>query len=274
MTLRRMAAADVAGVQALLAAHEAQSMFARVNLAGRGVAMQVWVARDARVTGMIGLTGDGMLLVQWPAGDFAQAAQALAGNRASGILGPVDQVRALRAALGWQALTVRHDGDEPGYALTLTDLRLPESAGCSLHPLTEAPDLVAQWRAAYAQEVFGVPPAEAAVAAVRDVARWTAADSHRLLRLQGQPVALSGFNAVLPDVVQVGGVYVPPPLRNRGHARRVVGLHLAQARGAGVQRAVLFAASAAAARAYQALGFQPAGRMGLVLFETAHEIAP
>jgi predicted GNAT family acetyltransferase len=54
-------------------------------------------------------------------------------------------------------------------------------------------------------------------------------------------------------------------LRNRGYARQAVALHLAEARASGVRRAVLFAASEPAERAYRALGFQPAGRMSIVL---------
>jgi predicted GNAT family acetyltransferase len=55
-------------------------------------------------------------------------------------------------------------------------------------------------------------------------------------------------------------------LRNRGHARTAVALHLAEARAAGATRAVLFAATSAAVRAYLAIGFQPAADFSLVLF--------
>jgi predicted GNAT family acetyltransferase len=60
----------------------------------------------------------------------------------------------------------------------------------------------------------------------------------------------------LPDVVQVGGVYTPPALRGKGHARLALALHLAEARGKGVGRAILYAFSEPAARAYRAIGFQ------------------
>ncbi len=261
---------DRAAVLAHLRAHEATSMFALVNLAGRGVAMRVWVAPG----GMVGVTDEGMVLPQWPGGDWTAAAQALAGVRVTGLLGPADQVGPLRGALGLGEARVRHAGEEPGYRLMLGDLRLPDCAGWMLEPVTEAvAGTVRGWRADYERELFAMPPAEAAGKAERDVRRWQVADSHRVLWQGGVPVALTGFNAVLPDVVQVGAVYVPPALRGRGHARRAVGLHLAQARSAGVQRAVLFAASDPAARAYEALGFRAAGRMGLVLFEAPQVVA-
>ena len=79
---------------------------------------------------------------------------------------------------------------------------------------------------------------------------------------------MTGFNAVLPEHVQVGGVYTPPEGRNRGYARRAVAIHLAEARASGVRHAVLFAASAAAARAYEAIGFQRDGSFALALYDT------
>lgn len=245
-------------------------MFPLVNLRGAGLRMQVWVTAD--VSGMVGLTDSGMLLLQWPGGDWA-ALGALSGNRVSGVVGPADQVAALRAAMDWPDGLVRHASDEPGYRLELRDLILPGCSGYSLNPLSEEVALMVEWRCAYQVEVFAADPDGAMATAARDVARWIAAGSHRMLRYRGAPVALSGFNAALPDVVQVGGVYVPPELRGRGHARRVVGLHLREARAAGVQRAVLFAANEAAARAYEALGFQPEGRMGLVLFASPQEVS-
>lgn len=36
------------------------------------------------------------------------------------------------------------------------------------------------------------------------------------------PVSLSAFNASLPDIVQLVGIYTPPELRGRGYAQRAV----------------------------------------------------
>lgn len=98
-------------------------------------------------------------------------------------------------------------------------------------------------------------------------------DSHVLLQRDGQTVAMAGFNADLGSVGQVGGVHVPPDLRGQGLGRAVVGLLLDRARGRGMTRAVLFAASAAAARVYLALGFRPAGDMAVVLFAAPQRVA-
>lgn len=42
----------------------------------------------------------------------------------------------------------------------------------------------------------------------------------------------------------------------------------------GVRRAVLFAASYAAARAYRGIGFQPAGSVALVVFDGVQRVRP
>jgi predicted GNAT family acetyltransferase len=84
---------------------------------------------------------------------------------------------------------------------------------------------------------------------------------------------VAGFNATLPEIVQIGGVYTPAALRGKGYARRAVALHLAEARAAGVARAVLFAANDAAARAYQAIGFRRADPFTLFLLATPTRIA-
>jgi len=274
--MRRARPKDRPALIAHLRAHEAESMFPLVNLMGQGVAMRVWVAGWGGVTGMVGLTETGMVLPQWPGGRWNKVAEALRGQRVEGLLGPADQVHGLRAALGLQDAPVRHAANEPGFALTLDALRLPDVTDCRLAPLGDASDdLVTSWRAAYQVELFGMAADEAQEVAAQDVVRWREADSHRVLWHAGQPVALTGINARLRDVVQVGGVYVPPAFRGRAHARRAVGLHLAEERALnGVQRAVLFAASAAAARAYAALGFQRAGDMGLVLFTAPQEVMP
>ena len=72
----------------------------------------------------------------------------------------------------------------------------------------------------------------------------------RLLLEDGVPVAMSAVNARLPDMVQIGGVYVPPELRSRGRGGAVVAAQLLEERARGVREAVLFANNDAAARAF------------------------
>jgi predicted GNAT family acetyltransferase len=76
---------------------------------------------------------------------------------------------------------------------------------------------------------------------------------------------LSAFNAALPDIVQLGGIYTPPALRGRGFAKIAVAASLAAARDRGVSRAVLFTNNPSAVRTYEAVGFRRTGDYSLVL---------
>ena len=80
-----------------------------------------------------------------------------------------------------------------------------------------------------------------------------------------QPVCLCGFNATLPEIVQIGPVWTPPAHRNRGHARHLLAATLAAARDRGVARAILFTPSPAAAKAYEAVGFAKIGTYRIAL---------
>ncbi|MCA3442222.1 MAG: GNAT family N-acetyltransferase [Rhodobacter sp.] len=277
MTLRAATADDLPALTALLRRYEATSMFPLSNLAGAGLngarpyGMRFWVTGD--VSGAIGLTNGGMLHPQWPgAADWAAARAVLAGAEVAGVIGPAGQVRPLVEALGLGSAKARQSSTEPGFVLDLNNLIIPEGPG--VLAALEAVDagVLAAWRATYLTEVAGTPPDRAARQAPADIERWRTAKSHYVLLEAGVPVAMSGFNAVLPDVVQVGAVYVPPSLRGRGRARRVVALHLAEARARGVGRARLFAVSDQAARAYRAIGFGPADPVGLVLFADPQQV--
>lgn len=281
MTLRAAVPADAAALDAFLLHHAESAMFPLGNLRAHGLgpsshrhATGFWLAGSGEVTGVIGLSAAGMLMPCWPDGNWAALRSAVDGAAVTGMVGPAEQVRAALDALGLGAAPRRYDADEPGFALPLADLILPAGPG-ELRAVGPGDTALAEgWRAAYLAELFATPPAEADVTARQDVAGWIAAGSHHLLWQGGRPLALCGVNAALPEIVQVGGVWTPPELRGRGHARRAVGLMLAAARARGVGRAVLFAASAPAARAYAALGFRPIAPVALVLFDGPQTVSP
>lgn len=281
MTLRAAVPADAAALDAFLLRHAEGAMFPLGNLRAHGLgrsdhrhATGFWLAGEGQVTGAVGRSTEGMIMPCWPDGNWAALRGPLDGAAVTGMVGPAAQVRAALAALGLDAAPRRYDADEPGFALPLEDLILPEGPGES-RPVGPADAPLAEgWRAAYLAELFATPAAEAAITARRDVAGWIAAGSHHLLWQGDRPLALCGVNAALPEIVQVGGVWTPPELRGRGHARRAVGLMLAAAKARGVARAVLFAASTAAARAYVALGFRPIDPVALVLFDGPQRVPP
>ncbi|MEJ6404174.1 GNAT family N-acetyltransferase [Yoonia sp. 2307UL14-13] len=263
---------DIPAIEAFLRVHIATSMFPLVNLRDHGMAggharaVTCWVKwSSGQITDVLALTDEGVVFPQCPTGPWGDVAVILTGRMVKGVLGAADQVTALRQTIG---LTQKADLDtkEPLFALPLADLVMPDVSGFVLRPLSAVPrDFVERWRADYSIEALAVPGVDAAEQAAKDIVGYLEQDSHRLLLKEGEPVAMTGFNAMLPETVQIGGVYTPPAHRSQGFARRAVALHLAEARVKGVKEAILFAANAPAARAYEAIGFRRIGSFAIAL---------
>ena len=270
---------DLAAIDAFLAARTDTCMILRSNLRAVGLAWSgaryqaeyVVARRGGALVGVAGHAWNGALLLQADdaVDQLARAAVARSRRRVTSIQGPADQVARARGALGLGAAPAALDAEETMLALDLAALRVPAPlAGGEVRARrADAADRswLVGWRAAYLVETLGVaagPATEARAASAIDAA---IAERHLwLVEHAGAPAAISMFNARLPDAVQVGGVYTPPPRRGRGFARSVVAAALLDARGAGVTRAVLYTPSADALAAYRALGFEVIGRYGLV----------
>lgn len=277
MIVRPAGTADAPMLAEFLARHPATSMFLRQSLLNFGPeggperhAARFWCL-GAPFAGTVALSTQGMLMMQAPGLTVAALTAlrpVLAGREVEGMAGEHRQIAALRAALGLYGQRCQLDRDDPLCHLALADLRLPRTVA-RLRPAVAADtDWLTEWRHAYMVEALGAPGGPAARAGARtQVEGLIAADRLRVLGTAEGPVAITAFNAVLPDIVQVGGVYTPPGLRGRGYARTAVGLHLAEARAAGASEAILFAAGPAALRAYFALGFQRIGAFRLVMFD-------
>ncbi|MEL6207604.1 MAG: N-acetyltransferase, partial [Pseudomonadota bacterium] len=216
MTPRRATEADIPAIQAFLRAHIQTSMFPLANLEAHGLGSDAprgtthWLFEDGpRLTGLYAQTNEGMGMPQLPGAtpDHAKAlAEEGAGRSLIGMLGATAQVRTLQTAWGLQDQPIRHDADEPGYALELSDLVVPSAPdGTSIRPVREADlPVVLPWRAAYHIETLGTPEEVAWSAAERDLQHYLVAGHHRVLVDGDAPLAMTGFNATLADVVQIG----------------------------------------------------------------------
>lgn len=263
--------ADLPEVDAFLAAHVTHAMFPLTNLRQHGVtgdhphALTLWLTRrGGRLTDVLALSRAGMVLPVLPSQDYAAAARVLAGHAVAGVLGRQDWARGVAQACPLTSPRTL-DRDEPQFLLDLNDLQVAPGSG-QLIPLAEAPEAtIKTWIHAYMIEALDTPKAQADREVSVRYDRYCSAGSHVVLMEGPQPLAMTGFNARLPQIVQIGGVYTPPDLRGQGHARRAIGQHLAQAKAAGVQRAVLFSASDAASQAYRAVGFRQIGHWTLLL---------
>lgn len=280
--MRRASEADLAAVQEFLAPRVATSMFLSGNLRDFGLgtdqdsdppkSMTLWLSEQAgAITGVIGYAAAGYVVFEAPALEPAQypaIRKALFGRSLLGLNGAVDQVAHLVAALDLPCASAVMDEVEPHYHLVLGDLRLPAGEGQLRAAHAQDLPLLAQWRMASEVEILGARDSEGNRArALASLQELLAADRLRVLERDGAVVAMTNFNAALPRIVQVGGVYTPPDLRGMGYARRAVALHLAEAQTAGVTEAILFAANPAAARAYEAIGFTQIGGYRIVNFD-------
>ncbi len=280
--LRPCTKADVPALETFLKAHIETSMFLLLNLRRFGPeggthhrAMRYWCAEGPDgIAGVLAHATTGTVMMQWPeAPDWAAARAVLTGQEIDGALGATGQVRALLTALGLADAPKTLDEDEDLFALDLDNLDMPQTGDLRLVPLDRsfaAPLL--PWRVDYEIDVLGSDPKTAEAKAGRDIADWIEAGSHRVLMEGRTPVSMTGFNAALDDIVQVGGVYTPPNLRGRGHARKAVALHLTEARQTGARRAILFSASEVATRAYRAIGFARIGSYSLVFFDRKRRV--
>lgn len=275
--MRRLTDRDRPAIEAFLAARIETSLFPLGNLARHGIAgghphaMTFWGAGDP-LEGVLGLTDGGIVLPQLPPALARDAASALRGQSVVGIIGESQQVAALREATGLAAAPAQLDRDEGLMALALADLRPPPTDGLTLAPLSAASrNLLLRWRTDAQREAYGAGE-NAEAQAKSDIDAWLTAGTHRVLLRDQRPVAMTGFNARLPGIVQVGAVWTPPEHRRRGLARAAVALHLAEAQAEGIARAALFTANPFAASAYKALGFRDIGHFTLLLFRDPQEV--
>ncbi|MFA8441039.1 GNAT family N-acetyltransferase [Yoonia sp.] len=270
---------DRPAIEAFLKQHIATSMFPLSNLRRHGMsgghprAMQFWVRWKAgEISDLLPVSEEGMAFPQCPSGPWGEVRAVLSGASIKGMLGDAAQIAQLRSVLGLPEKGGL-DSKEPLYDLALRDMVVPDCTGLTLRCLADAPqDLTIRWRAAYLKEVLPMPGEDFKQKAEDDIAGFIAADTHRVLYQGDTPVAMTGFNAVLPEAVQVGAVYTPPAARSQGLARRAVALHLQEARAQGVRQAILFAASPQACRAYEAIGFVRAGSYTILVYENPQVI--
>ncbi|PYO43204.1 MAG: GNAT family N-acetyltransferase [Gemmatimonadetes bacterium] len=273
---------DEAALDAFLATYAETSMFLRANarsagLTDRGEPMQatyVAALESGRITDVAAHCWNGMVLVQAPSHAAAVAREAVrrSGRGVTGFSGPWDQVIAARRALGLATVPTTKDSRDELYLLDLARLVIPPALAAGAvhcrHPEAGELELLVEWRTSFSVEALGAPNTPDLRRASRaDVLLQHERGADWVLISGTRPVAYSVFNAMLPEIVQIGGVWTPPEHRGRGYARSVVAGSLLAARKQGVQRAVLFAdpTNAMARAAYLAIGFRIVGDYGLVL---------
>ncbi len=261
--IRILRSGDEAALESFLAPRADTSMFLRSNarragLKDQGRPLQATYAAAFGPEGISAVAAhcwNGFLLVQAPEQlrEVTRAALSASGRALKGISGPADQPL---------------DDAELLYSLDLSRLRVPPLLSTLTFRRPRDADLpgLILWREQYLVETgLAAPGPDLHAAARSGIELLQAQGDQWLLEDAGAPVSYTAFNARLPDVVQVGGVWTPPGRRGRGYARCAVAGSLLEARAGGARRAILFTGSAQAARAYEALGFERSGDYGLLI---------
>ncbi|MBE9206905.1 GNAT family N-acetyltransferase [Nostoc sp. LEGE 06077] len=282
-TLKTLQPGDEAFLENFLLQHADTSMFLRSNwreagLLDQGARFQgtyVAAIADATMVAVAAHYWNGMLIVQAPVHltEVVQATVAQSHRPISGIAGPATQVEATKQVLGLVKRPTQLDESEILFSLALQNLQVPLAllgeVECRL-PYPEEFDLLSQWSADFNVEALGhTKTSDLILSCRRDLEARQARARHWVLVFKDTPIAYTTFNAWLPDIVQIGGVWTPPPLRGKGYAKCVVAGSLLEARSHGVERAILFTnqENHPAQAAYQGIGFRPTGKkFGLVIF--------
>jgi RimJ/RimL family protein N-acetyltransferase len=283
MDIRLLEEGDEKLLETFLRPRADSSMFLRANarkegLVNKGARHQgeyLGAFEGKRLEGVISQFNNGNLIPQAPLPLLPKLVSATldASHReVRGMVGPADQVGKVIETLGAAKTPKRLDASEGLYTLDMRALRVPgmlkaqRMQARKIEPSDR--DLLIDWFEAYEVETLG---GEAGASTRREATErfeMTLREGRGYLLLRdGEPVAYSGFNAVLPDAVQIGGVFTPPAERGRGFARAIVAASLVDVAKDGVERAILFTGedNVAAVTAYRALGFDRVGDFRLTL---------
>ncbi|HTH64576.1 MAG TPA: GNAT family N-acetyltransferase [Gemmatimonadales bacterium] len=278
--IRPLRPGDAAQLETFLVRHADFSMFLRSNSRAAGLVYQgqpleaeyVAAFDSDQIVAVAAHCWNGMLLLQAPVNiaAVARAAVAQSGRPIAGLSGPAEQVSAARTALGLDDRPAPKFGREELFALDLADLVVPQPLAdgrwICRHPRPDELELLVDWRVDFAREALQFPDSPTLRGECeRELALAYEQGSNWVLE-DGGLVSYSAFNARLPDIVQIGGVWTPRELRGRGYGRAVVAGSLVEVAQTGVRRAVLFAEREDAKRAYRGIGFRAVGAYGLVLF--------
>jgi RimJ/RimL family protein N-acetyltransferase len=287
--VRALGPGDEAALERFLASHLHSSLFLLSNSRAAGLrdgdeiyqGTYVGAFEEGVLRAVAAHYWNGNLVLQAPE-HLEPLLEGLAGRatrRVRELIGPWAQVVRARRVLGLEEARCTLESKELLFALALTRLRIPPALDSgevrSRRAHEEDVDLLVRWRHDYLVEVMGKRPGEALMAGAREfTSRMMREGSLFVLTHGPQLVALTAFNARVPEIVQVGGVYTPPPLRGRGYARAAVAGSLRTVLAEGCQSAVLFTPveNLPAQQSYRAIGFEEVGDYGLIALEQEHRL--
>ena len=297
MFLKLLQPGDEELLEAFILQHINTSMFLRSNLQAAGLVdgnqryqgTYIAAIENQEIKAVAAHYWNGMVVVQAPVylEEVVRAVVEKSNRVISGITGEARQVKLTRKALQLENRPTQLNDDEILFSLALDKLKIPTALKSGKvkcrHPLPEELELLTQWRVAYCVETLGDKETPELVKNCRQgiessqaqARQWVLTVEHdKENNKENKLVSYSAFNAGLPDIVQIGGVYTPPDLRGNGYAKCVLAGSLLEAKSQGVYKAILFTSkdNLAAQAVYRGIGFQETGEeYGLLLFQNSSE---
>ena len=275
MTVVRLKNTCMADVLNFLS-HHSSSMLMKINI--KNVGLEGEGAHSGRyfgyldslgtLQGIVALYWNGIMMSQCPRESYlSEIISSIVSNSderfsLKGIFGPTLEVFHAKRALNLSVEDFSMDSIEALFELNLTDLKQPRQLNTSTmhieHVSNIEKSIITSWIRAYCIEALKSIENDGFEAEVKEKVDGLYDSDHcYVLKVNGNPVSLCGFNAALSDVNQVGPVWTPVEFRGRGYAQSAVYLNLERVRNQELKKSVLFTddANLAAIGCYKSLGF-------------------
>lgn len=283
MIVRQLDNQDITETKRYLDCHIETSMFLRSNIENAGLEYHdkpfqgdyLGAFNRRELIGVIAHYWNGTIMMQSPDLDVLSLLYNKLVSKMTrpvkAVVGDADQGQYILNRLAISKDKFALNATDSLMSLELSQLHIPHADNTSLamvEIIERHFDIVREWTQGYEIEALGTPDDDK----LTETSIQTAHDRIQgnncwILETDGVPVALSGFNAQLPETVQIGPVWTPPEHRNKGYARHLVARTLERARARGVQKSILFTDVPAAQKAYQTIGFRKIGKFQLALLK-------
>ncbi len=292
MAIRKLQTGDEEKLERFLASYIETSMFLMGNarLSGFKYKEEPYhgfylgsFEENGQMNGVLAQFWNGNIMMQAPEKDvlteLVREFRRVAPRSVQGFLGTADQAIAVMAQLNLQNADYAVNHEEGLYTLDLNSSSFSKFEVPANYAVVNAmevdEELLVKWFTAYEIEALGGENNQALRERIDDRVKRTllGGDCWALL-VDNTPMALSGFNSRLPNIVQIGPVWTPPEHRNNGYARNLVALTLQKAKEEGVRKSVLFTDNPYAAKAYEAIGFEHTGSYCLAMLKEPFTLRP
>lgn len=278
---KKLSSEDESKLASFLSRYPETSMFLRSNLRNSGIEYKsdtpyhgeyfAYCNSLGEIQGIIAHYWNGNIMMQCPdltaLKELFHYFESHCNRPIYGILGDEIQAKTVIDLLEINSSSFALNAIDGLYQLLLSEMIVPNSVYQLKKARYCAPDILKRWLTDYHIEALGADLSlPSSVESINNAIKEASTrDDLWTLEHDGLPLSLCGFNASLPDIVQIGPVWTPVEYRNQGYARAVVALCLLEAKKNGVKQAILFTNNLAAERAYFSIGFKKIGEYRLAI---------